>query len=46
MFKMLNPRRFYYAGGRRRFLEVLVLAVFILVFYGTRLNMLILAFAN
>ena len=32
MFKMLNPRRFYYAVGRRKFLEFILLAVFILSF--------------
>ena len=46
MFKMLNPRRFYYAVGRRKFLEFILLAVFILFFYGPLLNMLMLAFAN
>ena len=45
MFKMLNPRRFYYAVGRRKFLEFILLAVFILFFYGPLLNMLMLAFA-
>ena len=46
MFKMLNPRRFYYAVGKRKFLEFILLAVFILFFYGPLLNMLMLAFAN
>ena len=46
MFKMLNPRRFYHAVGRRKFLEFIILAVFILFFYGPLLNMLMLAFAN
>ena len=46
MFKMLNPRRFYYAVGRKKFLEFLLLAAFILFFYGPMLNMLMLAFAN
>src|SRR5699024_4834049 len=46
MFKMLNPRRFYHAVGRRKFLEFILLAVFILFFYGPLLNMLMLAFAN
>ena len=46
MFKMLNPRRFYHAVGRRRFLEFVLLAVFVLFFYGPLLNMLMLAFAN
>ena len=46
MFKMLNPRRFYHAVGRRKFLEFILLAVFILFFYGPLLNLLMLAFAN
>lgn len=46
MFKMLNPRSFYHAVGRRKFLEFILLAVFILFFYGPLLNMLMLAFAN
>lgn len=46
MFKMLNPRRFYHAVGKRKFYEFLILAVFILFFYGPMLNMVILAFAN
>ena len=44
MFKMLNPRRFYHAVGKKKFLEFLLLAVFILFFYGPLLNMLMLAF--
>lgn len=46
MFKMLNPKRFYHAVGKRKFLEFILLAVFILFFYGPMLNMLMLAFAN
>lgn len=46
MFKYLNPRRFYHAAGRRKFWEFIILAVFILFFYGPLLNMLMLAFAN
>ena len=46
MFKMLNPRRFYYAVGKKKFYEFLILAVFILFFYGPMLNMVLLAFAN
>ena len=46
MFKMLNPRRFYYAVGKRKFLEFILLAVFLLFFYGPLLNMLMLAFAD
>ena len=46
MFKMLNPKRFYHAVGRRKFLEFVLLAAFILFFYGPMINMLMLAFAN
>lgn len=46
MFKMLNPKRFYHAVGRRKFLEFILLAAFILFFYGPMINMLMLAFAN
>ena len=46
MFKMLNPRRFYYAVGKKKFWEFIILAVFILFFYGPLLNMVMLAFAN
>ena len=46
MFKMLNPKRFYHAVGRRKFLEFILLAAFILFFYGPLINMLMLAFAN
>ena len=46
MFKMLNPKRFYHAVGKRKFLEFILLAAFILFFYGPMLNMLMLAFAD
>ena len=46
MFKYLNPRRFFHAVGKRKFWEFIILAVFILFFYGPLLNMLMLAFAN
>lgn len=46
MFKMLNPKRFYHAVGKRKLLEFILLAAFILFFYGPMLNMLMLAFAN
>ena len=46
MFKMLNPRRFYHAVGKRRFWEFIVLAAFLLFFYGPMVNMFMLAFAN
>ena len=32
MFKMLNPRRFYHAVGRRKFLEFILLAVLHFIF--------------
>ena len=43
MFKMLNPKRFYHAVGKKKFLEFILLAVFILFFYGPLMNMLMLA---
>jgi len=46
MFKMLNPIRFYHAVGKRRFWEFIILAVFLLFFYGPMVNMFMLAFAN
>ena len=46
MFKMLNPKRFYRAVGKRKFLEFILLAAFILFFYGPLITMLMLAFAN
>lgn len=46
MFKFLNPKRFYHAVGKQHFWEFLILAVFILFFYGPMLNMLMLAFAD
>ena len=46
MFKMLNPKRFYRAVGKKKFLEFILLAAFILFFYGPLINMLMLAFAN
>ena len=46
MFKMMNPKRFYFAVGRRKFVEFLILAAFILFFYGPLINMVMLAFSN
>ena len=46
MFKYLNPKRFYHAVGKKRFWEFIVLAVFLLFFYGPLFNMITLAFAN
>ncbi|MDO4615346.1 MAG: carbohydrate ABC transporter permease [Lachnospiraceae bacterium] len=46
MFKYMNPRRFYYAVGRKKFFEFILLAIFILFFYGPLMNMLLLAFSN
>lgn len=44
MFNCLNPRRFYFAIGRKKFLEFIILSIFLLFFYGPLLNMLMLAF--
>lgn len=46
MFKYLNPKRFYYAAGKKNFLQFIVFAIFILFFYGPLLNMLMVAFAD
>ena len=46
VFKYLNPRRFYYAVGRKKFLEFILLAVFMLFFYGPLMYMCIMAFGN
>ncbi|MBQ6733700.1 MAG: ABC transporter permease subunit [Lachnospiraceae bacterium] len=46
MFKMLNPKRFYHAVGKHKFWEFIILAVFILFFYGPLCNMIMLAFAD
>jgi putative spermidine/putrescine transport system permease protein len=46
MFKYMNPKRFYHAVGRKKFWEFILLAVFIIFFYGPLLNMLLLAFSN
>lgn len=46
MLKYLNPKRFYFAVGRRKFFEFILLAVFILFFYGPLINMVMLAFAD
>ena len=46
VFKYLNPKRFFYAVGKKKFWEFMILAVFILFFYGPLLNMFMMAFAN
>ncbi|WP_283672884.1 ABC transporter permease [Butyricicoccus sp. Marseille-Q5471] len=46
MFKYLNPKRFYHAAGKKHFWEFLILAGFLLFFYGPLLNMIMMAFAN
>lgn len=46
MFRYLNPKRFYHTVGKRKFWEFIVLAVFLLFFYGPLLNMVMLAFAD
>jgi putative spermidine/putrescine transport system permease protein len=46
MFRYLNLKRFYYAIGKKKFWEFIILAVFLLFFYGPILNLLMLAFAN
>ena len=39
-------KKFYFGAGKKRFWEFIVLAVFVLFFYGPMLNMLMIAFAN
>lgn len=46
MFKYLNLKRFYYAVGKRKFLEFILFAGFLLFFYGPLVHMIILAFGN
>jgi putative spermidine/putrescine transport system permease protein len=46
MFQYLNPRRLYFAVGKKKFWEFVILAVFLLFFYGPILNLVILAFGN
>lgn len=46
MFKYLNPKRFYYAVGKKKFLEFILLSLFILFFYGPLIHMVMLAFAD
>lgn len=42
----LSPKRWYHMMGRKRFFEFLILAVFILFFYGPLIHMFMLAFAS
>ncbi|MDR1903117.1 MAG: ABC transporter permease subunit [Treponema sp.] len=46
MFQYLNPKRFYFAVGKKKFWEFVILAIFLLFFYGPMLNLIMLAFAN
>lgn len=46
MFRLLNPRNHYLAVGRKKFFDFLMLAVFLLFFYGPLSNLLMLAFAE
>lgn len=46
MVKMLSPRRFYFAVGKKKFIEFIIFSLFLLVFYGPLLNTFMLAFAN
>jgi putative spermidine/putrescine transport system permease protein len=42
----LNPKRFYFAVGKKKFWEFVILALFLLFFYGPILNLVMLAFGN
>jgi putative spermidine/putrescine transport system permease protein len=46
MFQYLNPKRLYFAVGKKKFWEFVILAAFLLFFYGPILNLVILAFGN
>jgi putative spermidine/putrescine transport system permease protein len=46
LFQYLNPKRLYFAVGKKKFWEFCILAVFLLFFYGPILNLIILAFGN
>jgi putative spermidine/putrescine transport system permease protein len=46
VFKYLNPKRFYYAVGKKKFWEFIILAAFLLFFYGPIINLVMLAFGN
>lgn len=39
-------KKFYFGAGKKKFWEFIVLAVFLLFFYGPMLNMLMVAFSN
>jgi putative spermidine/putrescine transport system permease protein len=44
--KLLNPVRWYHLMGKKKFLSFILLAVFILFFYGPLVHLFMLAFAN
>lgn len=44
--KLLTPKGFYYAVGRKKFFEFIILSVFLLFFYLPLFNLFMLAFAN
>lgn len=46
MFKYLNPKRFYYAVGKNKFIEFILSVVFLFFFYLPILHAAMLAFAN
>lgn len=46
IFKVLSPRRFYYAVGKKRFYEFFIFSLFLLFFYGPLINTFMLAFGN
>lgn len=46
MLKYLNLKRFYYAVGKHKFYEFIILTVFFLFFYGPLFNIFVLAFSN
>lgn len=46
MFKYLNPKRFYFGVGKKKFWEFVILAIFLLFFYGPLMNLCMVAFAD
>lgn len=46
MMSFLNPKRWFYTLGKKRFFEFLFLVLFLLFFYGPLLYTFLLAFAN
>lgn len=46
MTNWLNPKRYYYAWGKKKFFGFLVFALFLLFFYAPLMNLIVLAFSD